>query len=609
MLNTRKIFVLSFAAFGLMGCASNELHHPDFGQDCSDIQSGMVECVTVYYGTNRDVVLGVELNPDDEVDTKSVEPRDGDKLMLGRADVWMPLLVEKGGSREIGETPHVKKGKLPEIEEELANYVFLTRITANGKERFLTDLQNAVADGGEDSVLLFIHGFNVEFEPALIRSAQLAVDLSKAEDFNAGTPVLFSWPSMGKFGLSKYRADRGRSAASSPYLVEFLDLLTNDLEIERINIIAHSMGNRVLTLALEDYVEKYLSGPNARNVEFRIILAAADVDRDIFDQTTGILDNIRPNVTIYTSDKDRALHVSSIVNRAKRLGDTDGNKPYIRAYENYQTVDATDVATELFGIGHGYYSNNPFVLGDIYCVLRDTGPDKRAVQMRYFADDPNSPEFYRVISDAQPADEACSLVRNTEPYQESWSIATEQEGGLAGGSGMGEGFPDGEVGGKGGGNKEETADESFEDIITAEPPAAAGTPPPPPAPPPPPPPPPMENAEPEPAECFVDSQDFPIYFDAGSDELTENSVYVLDYAVQIFEVRDDCAVSGIYLTGIDVSDDDLVKARIEAVSNALIARGVERDWIVVEPMIDADPTAPDAYNNRVEILIALKEQE
>ncbi|MEE2877525.1 MAG: hypothetical protein VX593_00850, partial [Pseudomonadota bacterium] len=86
------------------------LHHPDFGKDCVDLLTpqteSAVDCVRVFYGTNRDVQFdGIGPGPDDEVDTTNVFAKDAQQLHVGRADVWLPKLVEEGGSRERGETP------------------------------------------------------------------------------------------------------------------------------------------------------------------------------------------------------------------------------------------------------------------------------------------------------------------------------------------------------------------------------------------------------------------------------------------------------------------------------------------------------------------------
>jgi esterase/lipase superfamily enzyme len=51
----------------------------------------------------------------------------------------------------------------------------------------------ALSGAGSKSVLLFVHGFNVTFTDAALRTAQLAHDLSFG-----GVPFFFSWPSAGE---------------------------------------------------------------------------------------------------------------------------------------------------------------------------------------------------------------------------------------------------------------------------------------------------------------------------------------------------------------------------------------------------------------------------
>jgi len=126
------------------------LHHPDFGNDCLDLLTAdtenAVDCVRVFYGTNRDVRFdGAGPGPEDEVDTSDVIAADSQQLHVGRADVWLPKLIEEGGTRERGETPFLK-GEAPEEQDELVKYVFLTRITKAGRERFLMALDEALID-------------------------------------------------------------------------------------------------------------------------------------------------------------------------------------------------------------------------------------------------------------------------------------------------------------------------------------------------------------------------------------------------------------------------------------------------------------------------------
>ncbi|MHA7900449.1 MAG: alpha/beta hydrolase [Henriciella sp.] len=397
------------------------IRHPEFGTDCRQLVNeaalnSKVDCVRVWYGTNRRLSTGDAQLTSDTTDVQEALGENGEELRLGRADVWLPKLIEQGGSRVIGETPHAQ-GAAPRDADRQADFVFLTRITTSGKETFTSTLQEAVYGDGTDAVLLFVHGFNVEFDEALVRTAQLSQDLSRDETYKVGVPVLYSWPSAGALSLDDYRGDRDRSLGAAPYLEEFLDLLTEDIDVERINIIAHSMGNRVLTQALEDYARDYLERHNRDDLEFRILLVAADVERDIFDAANGVFDNLDANVTIYTSDTDRALHVSSFVNEEgrKRLGDTDKNRPYIRRSQNYQTIDATAVTTELFGIGHNYYSDNPTILWDMMCTIGETGPDQRALEVARFGDLPDGDQYYRINSSLEPRESACTLRREAFP--------------------------------------------------------------------------------------------------------------------------------------------------------------------------------------------------
>jgi esterase/lipase superfamily enzyme len=52
-----------------------------------------------------------------------------------------------------------------------------------------------VNKSGKKSAFIFVHGYNVTFEDAARRTAQMSYDLS----FD-GAPVFYSWPSQGSLG-------------------------------------------------------------------------------------------------------------------------------------------------------------------------------------------------------------------------------------------------------------------------------------------------------------------------------------------------------------------------------------------------------------------------
>ncbi|MEO0792075.1 MAG: tetratricopeptide repeat protein, partial [Pseudomonadota bacterium] len=95
----------------------------------------------------------------------------------------------------------------------------------------------------KNQALIFVHGFNVDFDEAVKRLSQVAFDL----EFD-GALVAFSWPSLGS--SVRYLGDRRRADASVDQLIAFLDQVSADLPDVTFHVMAHSMGNRILTRAL-----------------------------------------------------------------------------------------------------------------------------------------------------------------------------------------------------------------------------------------------------------------------------------------------------------------------------------------------------------------------
>ncbi len=547
------IWTTTVAVLALGACAPTTLRHPTaYGTDCEAL-SADVTCVRVFYGSNR--ALGAPVVGDQEMDVDTVAPGDAGRLILGRADVWLPRLTADGTPRERGETP-VLRGEPPSDPDLLERYVMITRITTQGRERFVEELSDAVdSSNSPGSILLFVHGFSVGFESALVRSAQLTVDLREDDRFDPGAPVLFTWPSRGSTTPWAYYADQRSADAAVEHLLAFLDLLLTDVAPGRINIIAHSMGNRVLTQALEDYAERYLAQGSRPDVEFRIIMAAADVERDVFGLVAGKLDILEPNVTLYASDRDAALWVSRLLNQSPRLGQTDRNRPWIREADGYLTVDATEVSSALYGAGHAYYSNSPFILNDIRCALADQPVEARALLEARFEGRPEAPVYFRTSPEAAAEDLNCSLRRRTTL---------------------------------------ETDDRPFA-------PPSAPAPPPPTAPAPPPPPP-----------QVVAPLQLTAYFDTGSAEITPQAAGVIDAAavrVQRDGARQILIVGHTDAQGDAAFNERLALRRAHAVVEALVARGVDRALIRIEslgeqrPRVASPDDAPEPLNRRVEITI------
>ena len=215
-----------------------------------------------------------------------------------------------------------------------------------------------------NQALIFVHGYNVSFENALRRTAQIAHDIN----FDGGV-FLFSWPSRG--GYMDYLSDRETVDLASANLKAFLENIVTETGATKLHFIAHSMGNMVAMRALES-VSRVGIGHRASVGE--VIHAAPDVDPDLFVQMAK---NVKAaGVTLYASRTDRALWVSSWMRDRPRAGFIK-EKPLITA--GVDTIDITEAGMGLFALNHDVYSASPAVVADMQRIVESGGrpPDKR----------------------------------------------------------------------------------------------------------------------------------------------------------------------------------------------------------------------------------------
>jgi len=218
-------------------------------------------------------------------------------------------------------------------------------------------------------LLVFVHGYNVSFATAALRTAQLAYDLKLD-----GAPVLYSWPSQA--ALAGYPVDETNVEWTVPHLEAFLTDLAQRSGASSIDLIAHSMGNRALTRALERIGGKMTA--TAKPPFRQILLTAPDVDAGVFSQIAQVFRKTGQRVTLYASSNDQALKASKSFHGFPRAGDT---VPDIVVLPDLDTVDVSLVDTGL--LGHSYYGDNTSVLTDIFHLLRDgKPPDQRGLKPR-----------------------------------------------------------------------------------------------------------------------------------------------------------------------------------------------------------------------------------
>ena len=253
------------------------------------------------------------------------------------------------------------------LSENDEKHIVLKKIQEKSEDDFYQWLKRDLPNTENKSALLFVHGYNTSFAEAAWRTGQIAYDTP----FN-GLTGFFSWPSYGN--NINYFSDIENADASITALEKFIEDFIIKTEAKKLHIIAHSMGNRVVTQALNNLFRKESFKPY-RNIINQIILAAPDLDQDVF--TSNILPtfkNIGFKRTLYASDKDKALSLSKTLRIGKiRLGQGGKN---IFVSDGIDSIDASDVMSE--GNHHSYIFETRELLMDMNILFQEGWePSKR----------------------------------------------------------------------------------------------------------------------------------------------------------------------------------------------------------------------------------------
>ncbi|MEA3410612.1 MAG: alpha/beta fold hydrolase [Pseudomonadota bacterium] len=251
------------------------------------------------------------------------------------------------------------------------------------QEAFLAELRQQVEASPYRSLLVVVHGFREAFPSALRKTAFLAHVL------DIDTPVLvFDWPGNQGSSLRGYRRARQMAEASGAELASTLKLIIEDVQPERLWLMANSMGGQVVADAFSVLYQDADLADSQGEIE-NVVLTAPDVDHEKFN--TRFKEEIKAladNVTVYVSSNDRALLISRVINRGLRLGESTldpGNPGQVeetaRVYELLEPgsdqlllVDVTPVnRTRNF---HNFSLETPEFFDDLYQRFTGTGLPK-----------------------------------------------------------------------------------------------------------------------------------------------------------------------------------------------------------------------------------------
>lgn len=313
----------------------------------------------VYFATDRTLPAG-PLTEASFTDEPTLQ------LTYGYAVVSIPTIHVIGNV----ERPKLKWYKLGVEAETDANAFRVKAIATLDRTAFVDQLKS-----DSDSIMLFIHGYNVSFTDAIFRAAQIAFDANFA-----GTVVVFSWPSAGN--MFKYDKDRESAEAASPHLAQLLQLVSTDIGKKNVYVVAHSMGNEILVNALQQVA--LAKSPIGIS---ELVMAAPDVDKNVYLSKADQIRSVAKNITLYASSADKALLASGDKTFGTRIGYVGPNGPSI--FPGIETIDVTAVGDDMFGLNHSTFSTSRVVLDDVGHLLRSLAhlaPDMRTPTLRLMPD-------------------------------------------------------------------------------------------------------------------------------------------------------------------------------------------------------------------------------
>ena len=273
------------------------------------------------------------------------------ELTYGAAKVSIPR------DHKMGEIESRSIWKL-EFRDNPEKHVMMLGITNLDKATYYETISKKIKKSKKKCAFIFVHGYNVTFEDAAKRTAQMSYDLG----FD-GAPVFYSWPSHGS--TPKYPFDEENILWAQTNIEKFLIGFVNKSEAEHIYLIAHSMGNRALTRA---YISVINKKPKLKSRFTEIILAAPDIDADVFkrDIAPAMLQAGNP-ITLYASSEDVPLKASKVFHGGHpRAGDSGENLIVLPGIES---IDSTNVETGF--MGHSYYADERSVISDMFYIFNE----------------------------------------------------------------------------------------------------------------------------------------------------------------------------------------------------------------------------------------------
>ncbi|WP_294226234.1 alpha/beta hydrolase [uncultured Chryseobacterium sp.] len=273
----------------------------------------------------------------------------------------------------------------------------LTADNLGGTQRMFYELyKNMSSTKDRSDVMIFIHGYAYDFDDEL----KAIIDLKKIFIDNPLSPVehilFISWPASSSIVPLTYFDDKAASINSGTSLVRLFYFYTQFLKDifsnrnlapcnQRIHLMAHSMGNRVLQSMLYS-----LKKENILRVIDQVLLLNSDVSYRVFEDSEDSFNKLpllANRVSIYLNRKDVILGISQFTKNilTPRLG-KNGPGDIEHFKDIVSIIDCTFVEDDIldsfkFEVGnHWGYLSSSMVQNDIFQNLN--GIDRNLITHR-----------------------------------------------------------------------------------------------------------------------------------------------------------------------------------------------------------------------------------
>ena len=237
----------------------------------------------------------------------------------------------------------------------------------------------------EKPLVIWIHGYRLSFPVSTTYCAEIARDL----DIDANV-LTFDWASSeSAFG---YNQDVLQISQSTNHLVDLLETINNEVKPAKIIIIGHSLGCRLVCLALQ----QLYNNPKAERLKLdHVIFLAPNVDREEFNQNfKSGLQALVDRLTIYVASDDNVLLLGKLLYNIDSIGlpeqfSPDTNLDEIQTFLYYEKqlpgkIDLVDVSFSKkdFLRKHRLFLERP-VLEDLFWLIHDDYPAAQRHLLKY----------------------------------------------------------------------------------------------------------------------------------------------------------------------------------------------------------------------------------